>query len=277
MCRLLCVASLTANSITQYLAETPYSLTKQAAKGKHKHGWGIGYYNQNTPCIIKTSETISEQNVHAKNLHANLFVAHVRKATNPRKLPLSTLISEANTHPFTYKHYVFAHNGTLKIPDAVEAHLGDYKKYLQGQCDSEVLFYFIIKLIEQHGNVLTALTHLDEALWEIARSVNNTKPYNSINFILSDGKNIYAYNRYNTIRKKTAHFSNQPYFEMVYHVTDNAVIVASEPIHEGDWKRIGNGHIFHAELNQAYIKTNVYEIKTVSDASTSLATAAHTP
>ncbi len=277
MCRLLCVASLKPNSIKQYLAETPYSLTKQAAKGKHRHGWGVGYYEQETPLLVKSCKTICDDVTTTKPLYTKLFIAHVRKATNPRKLPLSTLISEVNTHPFTYKNYTFAHNGTLKIPDAVEKQLGEYAQHLQGQCDSEILFYFILKLIEEHGNVITALTHLDEELWKIARSIKSEKPYNSINFILSDGKNIYAYNRYNTTRKKTAHFSNMPYFEMVYNITDDAIIIASEPIHEGPWKTIGNNTILHATITPEYIHTKLYSLKNASDVPTPSGAAVHTP
>jgi predicted glutamine amidotransferase len=55
------------------------------------------------------------------------------------------LIGLAHTQPFTYKNWLFAHNGTLLIQREVRAELGPLEKQIQGNNDSEVLFYWLMK------------------------------------------------------------------------------------------------------------------------------------
>src|SRR6185437_6135964 len=69
----------------------------------------------------------------------------VRWASNPMKLPKSEVIGLVHTQPFVHGRWLFAHNGTLYIPREVRAALGDWNQWIQGNNDSEVLFYWLLK------------------------------------------------------------------------------------------------------------------------------------
>jgi predicted glutamine amidotransferase len=79
----------------------------------HPDGWGMAFYENGDPEVQRRT-TAAYDCVHfsvtAERMYARTVVAHVRKATvGPPSL--------VNTHPFTYRHWVFAHNGTIRAFD----------------------------------------------------------------------------------------------------------------------------------------------------------------
>lgn len=83
----------------------------------------------------------------------------------PRGLPSEMLIGLENTQPFSWGRYVFAHNGTLYVPDEAAILLGDYRRLVRGANDSEVYFALLVKETEENGDVVEALRAIEEALW----------------------------------------------------------------------------------------------------------------
>jgi predicted glutamine amidotransferase len=51
----------------------------------------------------------------------------------------------ANTHPFEQEERVFAHNGHLEGLDVLDEHLGDYRRLVRGDTDSERFFALVTK------------------------------------------------------------------------------------------------------------------------------------
>ncbi len=263
MCRMLCVHSLHPQPIKKYIAETETSLLTQATIGKHFDGWGIGYYHDQHPVILKTSKSITKENLQDLNaLSSPLFLAHIRKATNPLDVETEELITEKNAHPFTYKDYTFAHNGTLKIAKEVKKHLGSYGEHLEANNDSEILFRFILKLAEEKKGFTHAFLHLEQELNNIYETLKEPplKPFTSLNCILTNGNIIYAYNRFLKQTKKKANCSQDPYYVMQYYHDEEKLIISSERLFNGEWKPIGNGFLLEAQSTTEGISINKIEL-----------------
>lgn len=240
---------------SRFLLDSRCSLLEQAKLGKQGDGWGIGYYTENKLNVVKSEKAVYDEAERfasvARSISSNLFIAHVRKASNPRKLPKEVLISESNSQPFFYETYLFVHNGSVEIPDQVQESLGSYKSFIQGQNDSEVLFWLVMKLINEKGNVIDALKELEAELWKIYEKSNtNVKfPFSALNLILSDGKSLYVLNRFLYEPKVNSFcFKETPYFVMTYNLEKDFLVVSSEKVYEGDWNTLGDKKILLAKL-----------------------------
>lgn len=147
---------------------------------KHPNGWGIGWYEGNVPVVKKEPlSAASSQKITqiATQVISSLVIAHVRKATCGED-------SEANTHPFRHENWLFAHNGAINNHNSLLQKLDlPHRGALQGQTDSEVYFHWILQNIERTKSVIDGLR---EALKDIA-------DFSGLNFILTDGTNLYAY------------------------------------------------------------------------------------
>ncbi|MEM3454442.1 MAG: class II glutamine amidotransferase [Thermoproteota archaeon] len=256
MCRMFGVISSRKMSALKFLVDSRCSLLEQAKLGKQGDGWGIGYYTEDGLNVTKSEKAVYDETERfvsiARGINSNLFIAHVRKASNPRKLPREVLISESNSQPFFYGSYLFVHNGSVEIPDQVQESLGSYKELVQGQNDSEILFWLVMKLIKEKGNIVDALKELEVELWRIyERSKVDVKlPFSALNLILSDGRNLYALNRflYEPKINSSFCFKETPYFTMVYSLEKDFTVISSEKIYEGNWKVIGDKKIISAKV-----------------------------
>lgn len=147
-------------------------------------GWGIGYYKNGNPEIFKESNNISKSlklNDIIIQRISNIFISHVRKSSG-------TAIKYENTHPFRYKKWIFAHNGTIDIKDLMkEQLLQKYIKLLKGETDSEIFFYLIMQSIEQNTDIIAGIKEVIKFIKE-----NKGRNTTSSNFLLSNGKKIYA-------------------------------------------------------------------------------------
>ena len=146
-------------------------------------GWGIGWYEDNKAKIFK--EGISAKNSerfcsYAKEVRSNIVIVHVRKGTGAPP-------SEVNSHPFKYKNWLFAHNGSVDRDYLLDILKDKYKKELKGETDSEIYFYWILQCIEETKDVIEGIK---KAIDEIIKSGIY---YTGLNFLLSDGKFLYAF------------------------------------------------------------------------------------
>lgn len=90
-----------------------------------------------------------------------------------------------NSHPFQYNNWIFAHNGSVEgsyLPPLLD---DKYEKKNIGQTDSEVFFYWILQCIEKQKNVVEGIR---VAIQEVIKG-----NYTGLNFLLSNGKNLYAF------------------------------------------------------------------------------------
>jgi len=124
--------SISASNANKYLLEDPCSLYAQSKKDPKRlqgDGWGIGFYKNEDPILIKSEKPIymdyEDFSSAVQQARSRIIIAHIRRASNPRGLPREKIISKENSQPFMYGKYIFAHNGTITIPDEVAETLGE--------------------------------------------------------------------------------------------------------------------------------------------------------
>ncbi len=144
-----------------------------------REGIGVGWYEKDVLHSVKLvgSDPKGVWRL-AETIHSKIVLFHARRKT----------VGEAeaiNTHPFTYKNYMFIHGGTLRDWKKLEQALKpQWKEKIKGETDSERLFYFLLQNAE--GD-------LKQGLKKAVEEVKKLTSYDYLNFILSDGKSLYAY------------------------------------------------------------------------------------
>ena len=243
MCRLLGV-------VANKPVDLHFSLDrfKQFAAG-NPDGWGVGWYEDSLASVFKRGMTAtspaSQFNKVSKDVSSKIIVAHVRKGTKGEP-------SERNSHPFSCKNWLFAHNGSVDGSVLLGLLSPQMKKEIEGETDSEPFFYYILQNIEECNNVVEGI-----------RSAVNTvvsKSHTGLNFLLSDGQSIFALryasdsrSYYSLYRLKRKPSCRDP-FEFRSRETgallrskslrgESAVLVCSEKLTEEDWKEIGWGNL----------------------------------
>ena len=270
MCRLFDQISLHERNAVDLLVASEFSLLKQSSLNKknlQKDGWGLvskkplnGGWD-----VVKSARAVFEEKAKfsraARGTESPLIIAHIRHASNPKKLPPASLNRLENSQPFLHDGLAFAHNGTLNIPDEVARTLGRYAHNLKGVNDSEVLFWLFVKTWgtekkpgrDRWRNVFRKMISHIESVWaSIPKAKRKFKaPYSGLNFLASDGRVLAAQSFYDRPDGKSLCGQGRPYFEMCYRVSEGRVTVASEPLDKTPgWKRIPNRHLLVVEKNR---------------------------
>jgi len=152
VCRLLGLnAGREPVSASFWLVDAPDSLEVQSHR--NVDGSGIGFFDPaGGPVLDKQPEpayTDQEFLREARQARSVTFVSHVRYATAGSR----TL---ANTHPFTMRGRIMAHNGGFGELDRLEEQLGPYRDLVEGDTDSERYFALITQQIDAHGGDVAA-------------------------------------------------------------------------------------------------------------------------
>lgn len=259
------VGVLSVNTINPlyYLVKAPCSLLTQAEIGSQGDGWGIGYYDKNRLKVIKSPKPAYEERdvfLNACNsIRTNLFIAHVRKASNPRGLPRDKLIGLENTQPFYYGNFLFAHNGSIRALNVVDK-LGEYRKLMKGVNDSEIFFVLLLKYWSLYGsNIVKVIKSVEEDLQDSCEEGKN--PYSSLNAIFSDGKRLYAINRYIEGKDLSSIcYKDSEYFRMVYQYNESNIVIASEKLDKNRWHSLSNGEVLIAEVIKDRVEYKVLHL-----------------
>jgi glutamine amidotransferase len=165
-----------------------------------------------------------------------------------------------NTQPFEQRNRLFAHNGVVGDLAKLEHALGDYRKLVHGQTDSERVFALITREIDRNGgDVSAAITNA--ATW-VAREL----PVYALNLLVATPDEMWALRYPDThplfllerptggthgnrhleaasaagrIRVRSAELAAAP-----------AVIAASERMDEHpDWRQLKPGELVHVNPN----------------------------
>lgn len=145
MCRMFAFHSVTTGHRHRSLLAAENALVVQSEE--HPDGWGIAYYQQGAPHVIKGLKRASEDQVFRKLgqlLGTDTVIAHLRRATQGE-------ISLVNCHPFRYGNWIMAHNGDLPAFQSLRQDLlagvdPEFLSYVLGTTDSEI--YFVLYLTE---------------------------------------------------------------------------------------------------------------------------------
>lgn len=247
------------------VTEPKHSLIHQSYKARERieplngDGFGIGWYvsgQAHSPALYKeVSPAWSNRNLRdiARVIKSSCIFAHVRAAT------IGGEVTRSNCHPFTWKNYLFMHNGTIfefdKIRRKLRRLLSDAAyKLIEGNTDTEHLFALFVDRIQHCKN--PTVHDLREAVIAAVRTVELlkkeegvTKP-STMNLALSDGQSLVA-----TRYVSTGEQSNSLYYakasrffcqDGICHMDrgGEAILVVSEPLDcEDMWQRVENNQM----------------------------------
>ncbi|MFH1130458.1 MAG: class II glutamine amidotransferase [Pseudomonadota bacterium] len=119
-----------------------------------KHGWGLGYYQNDQPLLKKQPKMASDDLdfcAKMQNLRTKVSIGHVRPTT------AQNLTSE-NTEPFRYRNWLFFNCGSIPNFDSIRANLLEsvpefMRRNILGSTDSEYLFQLFLAFLNDTGNL----------------------------------------------------------------------------------------------------------------------------
>ena len=160
--------------------------TRGGRAGPHADGWGLALYDGPVARVFLEPAAAAHSPlasyIRAHPIKTLLAIAHVRRKTRGA-------ISLANTHPFARelwgRHFVFAHNGTVKKLDRLK--LGRFKP--AGRTDSEHAFCALLGALEHEFKQRPSRAQLAAAIAHHAKIIGREGTFN---FLLGDGEQLYA-------------------------------------------------------------------------------------
>lgn len=235
----------------------------------HEDGWGIGYYDGDRPRVIRRATSAvdcCEYRAAAEGICAATFLAHVRQASVGER-------STANTHPFAFGRWLFAHNGTVTGFDRVGPHLrsetsSDLLAAMQGTTDSELVFHWLLSRLRSVPTDLAApLRDLATVRQIVAESILRLDAQSAaaggdepakLNFLLSDGHFLLA-SRFGHSLHWIEHVGPEadqgPEPGATTCAEYRAALVASEPVTQEAWQEIPDRSIL---VIDADIQAKIY-------------------
>lgn len=278
MCRLFGFRSVFQSQVHSSLIEVENALTSQSVK--HPDGWGVGYYRENIPHLIKSTERALDDHIFKKVsgvVTSQTVIAHIRKATQGD-------LTILNSHPFQYGKWIFAHNGNLKNFDQHKNKLQSFvhpafKPFVLGTTDSELIFFIFLSYIEEEKenssvenlgfDTLKAV--LEKATRKICSVVgplygkdDACPKENHITFILTDGELMFSFNGgqnlfYSTYKKRCPERDHCPFLnnscesETAPEQKINHLIFTSEELQNDNiWKVLPKGSFIGVDSNMTF-------------------------
>jgi len=246
--------------ISSLITEPKHSIIHQSYHAKQRteplngDGFGIGWYASqlcDTPAIFKeVSPAWNNPNLIdiSRVTSSACIFAHVRAAT------IGGQISRSNCHPFSWKNYLFMHNGTIHGFDKIQRKLRqglseDAYFMIKGNTDSEHLFALFVDRIGTIRN--PTLGDLEKSLQDSIYSIESlrrlagvTTP-STMNLVLSDGSRMLA-TRYVSEGgdANSLYISNMERFQCkkgTCQITEGnkAVLIVSEPLQDlPHWNKV---------------------------------------
>jgi glutamine amidotransferase len=217
-------------------------------------GWGIGWYENKESKIFKqgipATAKESELSVLSREVRSKIIIAHVRRGTDAEP-------SEQNSHPFNHENWIFAHNGEVNREHLLSLLKDEYKNRLEGETDSEVYFYLLLQCIEEEGNIIR------EVKKAVKKAIERT--HGGLNFLLSDGRNLYAFRysgysrsyhlyklRRDPSKPEPIKFLSKETKALIHSKSlkgEKAVLVCSEKLTEEKWEEICFGNLLIVKPN----------------------------
>lgn len=233
MCRLFGFRSVINSQVHSSLLHAENALHDQSQR--HPDGWGIAYYLERVPHLVKSSDTALNDQLFKRVsgvVSSHTVMAHIRKATQGEHTIL-------NSHPFQYGNWIFAHNGNLnnlerhrgKLLDLISPGL---RKFILGNTDSELIFFIILTEIQKNHSLDTTdipidllKINIENALRKIVfitgPLINREKPKpneNYISFLLTNGRVFLGFQggqplKYCTHKTKCPERDDCPHFSSI--------------------------------------------------------------
>ncbi|MHA1506949.1 MAG: class II glutamine amidotransferase [Candidatus Asgardarchaeia archaeon] len=147
---------------------------------KKPTGLGIGSYDYlGKPIVYKYPIQVSEI-MHSTRISSRIYFFHIC-------LLSEEALSLCNIQPFQYKNYLFMHVGDIRPIEKMDELINPIlRRNIKGDTDSERFFLILINEIESQRDVLSGIRNA-------LKIVKESLSYFSLNFILSDGRLVFAY------------------------------------------------------------------------------------
>lgn len=135
-------------------------------------GWGIGFYQQGEVLRrlspLERSGPLDFRDM-ARGVRTAVLIGHVRRASAGRP-------TAANTHPFRYRDWLFAHSGEIpRLDDLRPSLLQNVPLFLErnvsGETDSEILFHMMLAHLHRLNVLDAPETPIDAACEAIRRAI----------------------------------------------------------------------------------------------------------
>jgi len=141
-------------------------------KSRKADGWGIGFFRNRASFLFKKAARSSgDQRITniSEVMSSNIFISHLRYASIGER-------KEANTQPFRWGNWIFAHQGTIKHFRKIRPHIirrlpAAYKKQISGNTDSEYLFYLFLTMLRGEGGIKKANIPLSSTVLGLKKCV----------------------------------------------------------------------------------------------------------
>ncbi len=182
MCRLFGMSAGSEPArATFWLLQAPDSLSTQSHR--EPDGTGLGWFDgHGTPHVSKQPlAAYGDRRFarEAREVSSTTFIAHIRFAS-------TGALDLHNTHPFEQHGRLFAHNGVIEDLPALDARLGDARRLVKGDTDSERFFALITHEIAAHDGDVDA--GVEAACSWVAASL----PLFAINFVLATADGLWS-------------------------------------------------------------------------------------
>lgn len=196
----------------------------------------------------------------SNQLESSCVVEHVRRATHGDN-------TIANTHPFQYGRWVFAHNGNIADFDDLQPTLLDeiapsLRFYIVGTTDCDVLFFQLLTAMADAGVLDTEAGQVSpQALWESISSVvervaelasrmhtdtDGPSDQTYLTFVLTDGDTLVGYQGGKSlfVHAPAINHGTQKRSRRVEQGATDHFLLASEPVHGPEvWTPIQHGGV----------------------------------
>ena len=262
MCRLFGQLTRKPQDALEAFCEAPHSLIPISHSSPRRHqrdGWGVAWFDsKGRPRIIKSAKPIFDEPRRAESAArgavSRAVIGHIRAASNPKNLPTSRIMGAVNNQPFGEGGWIFAHNGTLEIPDEIAGLLGPDRAKLRSQNDSEVFFRQFLKFLLAYGDAgeaLEACARETMAVWKVRGRRHPTKraPFTGLNAVVSNGRELHALSLYPAFpTQRSLGRGAQKWGVMSLRKTRDGVLIASEDLDAKRWRRLPPGTLVSARF-----------------------------
>lgn len=254
MCRLLAYIG-TKVQLDHLLYKPEHSLLIQSYKPKemtsgvvNADGLGIGWYHPEqdaNPFTYKSTLPIwNDTNLPelSRYIESRAILGYVRSATAGQALDLS------NCQPFRAQDLLFIHNGNIdKFSKSIyrpmrELLNDEIYQSISGSTDSEHIFALLLNELKSYRDI-----SLSQALTTTLMKITDLAKLYQVSF----SANTIVSNGHCLVASRYAYGSDAPtlYWLRDDPVYPNAVIIASEPLFEGNWNSCENSSILTVEEN----------------------------
>ena len=250
MCRLVGWVSDVPMTLQEVLGDSGLSRLT-ALSHVHEDGWGMAWWDG-----AELSSVSSHLPAHradgflpaTREVRSDAALLHLRWATP------GISVRPENTHPFLLGDWAFGHNGAVRPADGLLPMLrAQEAEELRGDTDSERFLRVLLARVTEHG--------LDEGLRRTVADVCEELTPSSLNALLLGRNELTALCNHGAPSLGDAPVLGGPpedqpgYFDLRWRRTDNAVVVTSEPLDEGEWTPMRNGTALVVQRGTAAVRT----------------------